>query len=98
MSRPVGSNIRPGSAVFSWNAVSTTRVPLLVTGAAELDELAELPDAAELAGAEPPLAAAEDGAEELELELLGVLVLLQAATVTTKDAASAPAVHLRTRI
>ena len=92
MRRPVGSNIRPGSAVFNWNAVSTTRVPLLVTTGAALEEL----DPAAAPG-EP---ATEDPAAALELlvDVAVLLLLLHAATLTTKEAATAPAVHLRIRI
>ena len=76
--------------------MSTTTVPLLVTGAAEL---AALPAAApELAAGEPPAEAADEADEADELELPVVLLLLQAATLTTKVAARAPAVNLRMRI
>ncbi len=59
--------------------MSTTTVPLMVTGAAEL---AALPAAApELAAGEPPAEAADE-ADELELPAV-LLLLLQAATLTT---------------
>lgn len=93
MRRPVGSNIRPGSAVFNWNAVSTTRVPLLVTTGAALEELEP--------AAAPGEPATEDPAAALEVLVdvaVLLLLLLHAATLTTKEAATAPAVHLRMRI
>jgi hypothetical protein len=70
-------------------------VPLLVTTALLLDELA--PWLAPAPGAAPdelPTALEDPDVAEVA----AVLLLLQAATPSTKDAATQPAVHLRMRI